>query len=335
MTDSNDKMGNLPAIYEGDGGQIEFRFDGDRETIWATQAQMSELFEVDHSVISRHIANIFKDGELDELSNVQKMQITRFKPVSTYTLDVILSVGYRVNSVTATKFRRWATQTLSEYIRDGAIVDERRLADNPVLARRLAAKIRHIRTSESTLYAKVRDVFKESSTDYDGNSQTSRSFFAMAQDKFHYAITQKTAAELVLERAHAGRHNMGLVTVRGTGPTIAEARVAKNYLTPDELEAIENISEQFLLYAESKAFRGHTMTMEELTTKLNALLQVNDYPVLYQYPKDFLRNKANAHADKVYEEYQAQLQAPEVMKSLKSKGERGGESACGTASPGR
>ena len=167
----------VTAIYEGDNGQIELRFDGDRETIWATQAQIAKIFGVDRSVVTKHVAAIFATGELDELSNVQKMHISSTKPTITYTLDVILSVGYRVNSVTATKFRRWATQTLSEYIRDGAVIDDRRLAENPALARRLAAKIRHIRTSEATLYAKVRDVFRESSSDYDGNSQTAKSFF--------------------------------------------------------------------------------------------------------------------------------------------------------------
>lgn len=308
----------VPAIYEGDNGQIELRFDGDRETIWATQGQIAEIFHVERSVVTKHIANIFREGELEELSNVQKMHISSTKPTTTYTLHVILSVGYRVNSVTATKFRIWATQILNEYIRDGAVVDDRRLAENPALARRLAAKIRHIRTSEATLYAKVRDVFRESSSDYDGNSQTAKSFFAMAQDKFHYAITQKTAAEIVLERAHPLKHNMGLVTVHGEIPTVAEAQIGKNYLIPDELEAMENISEQFLLYAESKAFRGQKMTMEELTTKINALLAVNDYPVLYEY-KAYLRDKANAHAKKVHDEYLAQLTEQPSRKALKSK----------------
>ena len=240
---------------------------------------------------------------------MQKMHITRFKPVTTYTLDVILSVGYRVNSVTATKFRRWATHTLSEFIREGAVLDEHRLAQNPALALKLAAKIRHIRTSEIAMYKKVRDVFKESSSDYDAGSQTATSFFAMAQDKFHYAITQKTAAEIILERAHPLKHNMGLMTVQGENPTVAEARIGKNYLTPDELHGLENISEQFLLYAESKAFRGQTMTMEELTHKINALLEVNDYPVLYEY-KTFLRDKADAYAKKVHDEYLGQLKGP-------------------------
>ena len=303
------------AIYEGGNGQIELRFDGDRETIWATQAQMAELFKVDRSGITKHINDIFESGELEELSNVQKMHISSTKPTNTYTLDVILSVGYRVNSAMATKFRRWATKTLSEYIRDGAIVDERRLAENPALARRLASKIRRIRTSEINLYTKVRNVFKQSSSNYDAGSQTATTFFAMAQDKFHYAITQKTAAEIMLERADPLKYNMGLVTIRGKTPTAAEAKIGKNYLMPDELEAMENVSEQFLLYAESKALRGQKMTMEELTTKLNALLAVNDYPVLYEY-KAYLRGKADAHVQKVHNEYMGQLQAPKKNKEL-------------------
>ena len=207
---------NLPAIYEAESGQITLRFDGTRETFWATQAEIAEILGCDRSVITKHINNIFASGELEELSNVQKMHIAQStKPVITYMLDVILSVGYRVNSVAATKFRKWATQTLSEYIREGALVDDRRLAQNPALAKKLAAKLRNIRTSEVSIYAKVRDVFKESSSDYDGNSQTARSFYAMAQDKFHYAITQKTAAEIIMERAHAGKRNMGLVSMQG------------------------------------------------------------------------------------------------------------------------
>lgn len=131
----------------------------------------------------------------------------------------------------------------------------------------------------------------------------------MAQDKFHYAITQKTASEIKLERADVLKHNMGLVTVQGKHPTLAEANVAKNYLTPDELRALENISEQFLLFAESKAFRGHKMTMEELSFKLNTLLTANDYPVLYEY-KQYLKDKADEHVRKVFDTYQSQLEAP-------------------------
>lgn len=305
---------NLPAIFKSDGEEVSLRIDPDRETLWATQDAIANLFRIDRSVVTKHIGNIFSDGELDEMNNVQKMHIDKSKkPVNSYTLDVILSVGYRVNSKIATKFRQWATQTLSEFIRDGAVLDESRLLGNPDLQRKLAAKIRRIRTSEVSLYAQVREVFKMSASDYDGESQAAKTFFAMAQDKFHYAVTNKTAAEIKLERANALKRNMGLVTIQGNRPTIGEAKIAKNYLTPDELRALENISEQFLLFAESKAFRGHKMTMEELSFKLNTLLTANDYPVLYEY-KQYLANKAEAHVQKVFDTYQAQLKAGDAKR---------------------
>jgi len=180
----------LPAIFKSDGEDVKLRIDTGRETLWATQEAIANLFQVDRTVVTKHIGNIFEDGELDEMSNVQKMHIDKSKkPVSSYNLDVILSVGYRVNSKIATQFRQWATQTLSEYIRDGAALDENKLAKNPALQKKLAEKIRHIRTSEANIYQKVKDVFKESSSDYNPDSQAAKSFFAMAQDKFHYAIT--------------------------------------------------------------------------------------------------------------------------------------------------
>lgn len=303
---------NVPAIFKFDGEEVKLRVDPSRETIWATQDAIANLFGIERSVVTKHIGNIFSEGELEEMNNVQKMHIDKSKkPVNSYTLDVILSVGYRVNSKIATKFRQWATQTLSEYIRDGAVLDETRLANNPNLQRKLAEKIRRIRTSEISLYAKVRDVFKESASDYNPEAQAAKTFFAMAQDKFHYAITQKTAAEIRLERAHPLKNNMGLVTFSGERPTFQEANVAKNYLTPDELRALENISEQFLLFAESKAFRGHKMTMEELSFKLNTLLTANDYPVLYEY-KQYKKNEADEHVRKVFDSYQSQLKTPDA-----------------------
>jgi hypothetical protein len=310
--------GNLPAIFETEDGKVSLRVDPDRETLWATQEDMISMFKVDQSVISKHITNIFDEGELDELSNMQKMHIAKStKPVNSYTLDVILSVGYRVNSKTATKFRQWATQTLSEYIRDGAVLNEDRLAQNPDLQRKLAVKIRRIRISEVNLYTKVREVFKVSASDYDPESKAAKAFFARAQDKFHYAVTNKTAAEIKLERADSLKHNMGLITIQGKRPTLVEANTAKNYLTPDELRALENISEQFLLFAESKAFRGHKMTMEELSFKLNTLLTANDYPVLYEY-EQFLGKKADEHVRKVFDSYKAQLEAPK-QKQIEGK----------------
>jgi len=316
---ASENNNKLPAIFKINGGEIEFRVDPDRETLWATQAMIAKLFQVERSGVAKHISNIFSDEELDEMSNVQKTHNAHStKPINSYTLDVILSVGYRVNSKMATKFRQWATLTLSDFILDGAVLDEERLAMNPTLQRRLAAKLHHIRLSERSLYAKVREVFRESASDYDPESQAAKTFFAMAQDKFHYAITQKTAAEIKLERADSLKNNMGLITIQGKKPTLQEAGIAKNYLAPDELRALENISEQFLLFAEAKAFRGHKMTMEELSFRLNTLLTANDYPVLYEY-KEYLAGDADKHVRKVFSDYQAQLETPERKQLSKGK----------------
>ncbi len=297
----------LPAIFKENGGEKGLTHDPDRGTFWATQEYMANLFEVDRSVVSKHISSIFSDEELDEMNNVQKMHIdTSKKPVNSYTLDVILSVGYRVNSKIATKFRQWATQKLNSFILEGAVLDEDKLSANPELQRKIAIKLRRLRTSEVSAYAQVREVFKLSASDYDKESQSARTFFSMAQDKFHYAVTHKTAAEIKLERADSLKNNMGLITIQGKQPTLQEARIAKNYLAPDELRALENISEQFLLFAEAKAFRGQKMMMEELSHKVNTLLEANDYKVLYEY-KEYLASEADRHVKKVFTDYQAQL----------------------------
>ena len=185
----------------------------------------------------------------------------------------------------------------------GYSLNEKMLVERPDKMRELAQRLRQIRTSEQSIYVQVREVFKETAIDYNKDSQTAKSFFAMAQDKFHYAVTQKVAAEIVLERADSRKENMGMTnTIKGY-PTQTEARIGKNYLTEDELMLLENISEQFLLFAETKAFRGQKMTMEELTFKLNTLLTANDYPVLYEY-KTYLKDKKNAHADKEFSKWE-------------------------------
>jgi hypothetical protein len=165
------------------------------------------------------------------------------------------------------------------------------------------------------MYQKVRDVFKASASDYDAHSQDAQSFFAKAQDKFHYAIIQKTASEIVIERAGSRKQNMGLRASKGTCPTQAEAVIAKNYLSEDEIQGLENICEQFLLFAEAKAFRGKKMSMEELSHKLNTLLDANDYPVLYEY-KSYLKPKMEAHVRSELAAYRARIGAPKETKAL-------------------
>jgi len=240
---------------------------------------------------------------------LQKMQVAiSDKPVNHYNLDMIISVGYRVNSKVATMFRQWATIVLGRFVQDGFVLDGKRLLNDKEKLKNLAEQIRKIRLEEANIFSKVKDVFKATASDYDSTSQAAKNFFAMAQDKFHYAIVQKTAAEIIIERADATKPNMGLVHFSGNVPCSQEAKIGKNYLSEDELRALENISEQFLLFAESKAFRGQKMTMEELSFKLNTLLQANDYPILYEY-KSYLRGKADQHAKKELEKYKRQLDA--------------------------
>ena len=234
MADDDDDLSL--EVFQTANGSIELRVDASHDTVWATQKQIAALFECDKSNVTHHIQNIYAGGELDagatseETSVVQRegeRDVTR--PATIYNLDVILAVGYRVSGKKATEFRRWSTSILRAHIEQGYTLNEARLATNPEAQRELAAAIRAIRTSEAEMYLKVRDVFKQSASDYSTSSPTARHFFAMAQDKFHYAVTGKTA------------------------------------------------------FAESKAFRGQTMNMEELQFKLNTLLTANDYQVLYEY----------------------------------------------------
>ena len=304
------------AIFESESGKIQLEIDLEHETVWATQQEIADAFECSAENVRQHISKIYSDGELDEIATskifleVQKegsRDVSR--QINHYNLDLILSVGYRVSSKRATLFRQWATETLKRLIVEGYAFNPERIAASPEIQRRLHAALRQIRTSEKSMYSKVKDVFKLSASDYAEDSQATKSFYAMAQDKFHFAITGQTAAQIILERADAQMSNMGLTTMSSEGPTTQDVRVGKNYLTADELQGLENISEQFLLFAESKAFRGHKMMMEELATKLNVLLMANDYAVLYEY-KAYLRDQADNHAKKQLSVYRAQLDAP-------------------------
>jgi len=289
---------------------ISFNLDVDHETIWATQDQIAALFERDKSVIAKHIRSVLDDGELDENSVVAKFATTaadgKSYQVAHYNLDMILSVGYRVSSPKATEFRKWATATLRSYVVDGYAINEARLKDSPEALRKLAARIRELRSDEKNIYAAVRDCFKEASSDYDSQSKECRSFFALMQDKFLFAVTQSTASQLILGRADRKSANMGIASFAGNMPSVTEAQIGKNYLDSDELYILHILCEQFLLYAESSAIRGKTLKMADLTRKLDSLLSVNDYPVFKGY-KDYLRDKAINHAKTEYAMWQRRL----------------------------
>jgi hypothetical protein len=280
-----------------DGAEpIALGFDAERQGIWASQEQIGAIFGVTVSSISRHIRNIFEDKELSAASNLQKVQIARStKPVTVYSLDVVISVGYRVNSRVATRFRQWATQTLRTYVEQGYVLNDKVLREHPEQLNKLAADVRALRSSEKHIYAKVRECFHIAASDYSPSSQAVRSFYALLQDKFHHAVTGMTSSKLILDRADHYETDMGLQTIAGDMPTIEEAKVGKNYLRSDELYRLHLLCEQFLLFAEATALAGRPMTMKSLHDQLDRLLRLNDYPVFDGY-RDYLRDEAVSHA---------------------------------------
>lgn len=286
--------GELPApheaeflFYSGPDGrlQIEVYFAG--ETVWLTQAKMTELFDVDRTVIGKHIKNIFESGELDEESNVQKMHVAHStKPVSYYSLDVIISVGYRVNSLQATAFRKWATTVLREYMIKGFALDDERLKNGTHFGKdyfdELLERIREIRLSERRIYLKVTDIFALAS-DYDRTSEIVKEFFAFIQNKLHYAVAGGTAAELIHARADKAKDHMGLETWKHAphGKILrTDVTVAKNYLNKSELEQLQFVVSAFLDIAEARARRGVPTTMAKWIEVMNGYLDLNEYPQL-------------------------------------------------------
>ena len=288
--------------FDGENANVELNFDWSHETVWATQKQIADLFGVDRSVVTKHLTNIFDSEELDREATCANFALLRLeggrqvsREVEHYNLDAILSVGYRVSSVKATEFRKFATQTLRRYITDGFALNESRLRSDPNALRDLAAQVRALRSDEKTIYEAVRDCFKVAASDYDKDSPKVRSFYAKLQDKFLFAITGKTASELILERASAAKHNMGLTSTKGALPSKQDTTVGKNYLQRDEIYVLHILCEQFLLYAESRAIRGQSMTMDTLAQKLDELLKTNDYAVFEGY-RDYLKDHAMQHA---------------------------------------
>jgi hypothetical protein len=288
--------------FSDEGRSIQLRFEPGAQAIWATTKDIADLFGKDVRTINEHIRNVYEEGELSEEATRRNFRIVQIegerqvtREVAHYNLDVILSAGYRVNSVAATKFRQWATQTLKAYLEQGYVINEKALRESPEKLNRLAAQIRALRSEEKQVYAKVRECFKLSANDYDPAAQEVRSFYAILQDKFHHAVTGFTSSKLILDRAHHTYENMGLQTVNGKLPTVAEATVGKNYLKQEELYRLHLLSEQFLLYTESTALAGRKMTMQSLHDQLDRLLTLNEYPVFDGY-QDYIKEEAVQHA---------------------------------------
>jgi hypothetical protein len=268
-------------LYQTEDGQTQIQVIMQDETVWLTQKEMADLFQRDQSVISRHVNNVFKEGELDAESNMQKMHIANSdKPVAFYNLDVIISVGYRVKSHRGTQFRIWATGTLREYLVKGFVLNDERLEGNERnYFDELVERVRRIRTSEKQFYRKVLDIFA-TSIDYDTKTAQAQEFFATVQNKFHYAIHGRTAAELITERINSQSPAMGLTNWSGQVVTAKDAKVAKNYLQEIELKRLNLLVEQFLAYAELQAVEKRPMYMQQWVDKLDEFLRFNEKEVL-------------------------------------------------------
>ena len=315
------------VIYQAEDGltKVECRFVD--ETVWLTQQQMAELFHTSRSNIVEHIGHIYEEGELDEVSTCRKFrqvrmegnrQVTRELPV--YNLDMIISLGYRVKSLIATQFRRWATERLKEYMIKGFTMDDERLKNlgGGNYWRELLERIRDIRSSEKVMYRQVLDLYA-TSVDYNPRSAESVAFFKMVQNKLHYAAHGHTAAEVIYERADADKPFMGLTTFSGDFPTAKDIGIAKNYLTEEELRVLNQMVSGYFDFAEVQAIRHRPMYMSDYVEQLDNILRATGEEVLTHAGK-ISHAQAMEKAKAEYKRYQAQTLSPveeEYLKTIK------------------
>ena len=268
------------------------------ETIWCTQKAMAQLFGVGVPAISKHISHIFEEGELEEQVVVSKMEITtqhgaiegktQSKEASFYNLDAIIAVGYRVNSLRATRFRQWATTVLKEYIRKGFVMDDERLKQGNAIFgkdyfRELLERVRSIRASERRIWQQITDIYAECSTDYDAKSPVTQEFFMMVQNKFHFAITGQTAPEIIYTHADHEKENMGLTSWKHSpeGRILkSDTKVAKNYLSEKEIHQLERLVSGYFDYIEDLIERENTFTMEQFSASVNEFISFRRYQIL-------------------------------------------------------
>ena len=299
------------VFYKKDNGETNIELLLNGETLWVSQKTMSEIFDIDRSVITKHLKNIFNDGELDKNQVCAKFAHTASdgKTYNTefYNLDAIISVGYRVNSKKATEFRKWATKILNSYMTKGFALDDERFLKGGKINQKyfdeLLERIKVIRTSERMAYQKITDIFMTTSIDYDKNSEEAYIFFKIVQNKLHYAITGHTAAELIYERVGSEKINMGLTTWKEAPDGMIykyDVSVAKNYLNEDELKKLNNLTTLFLDYAESMADDGQVMKMKDWINEADNLLKFRKKEVL----KDSGKISHKQAIDKAHNEYE-------------------------------
>jgi len=298
---------NQVIIYEN---RVEVRLQD--ETVWLSQAQLAELFQTSKSNVSEHIKNIFAEGELEPDATVRKFRTVQIegsrkvsREIEHYNLDLIISLGYRVKSKIATKFRIWATQRLKEYIIKGFAMDDERLKNlgGGSYWKELLDRIRDIRSSEKVLYRQVLDLYA-TSVDYDPKSKTAQQFFKIVQNKLHYAAHGHTAAEVIAARADAGKPFMGLLTFSGGEVTKKDIAIAKNYLKEDELKKLNNLVSAYFDLAELKAMNHEPMTMQDWVEQLDKLIQTFDGKLL-ENAGTVSHQQAMQKAEREYKQYQS------------------------------
>lgn len=281
-------------LYSTPGGEVKIEIYFQNETVWLTQQKIADLFGIDRTVITKHLKNIYSEGELKKDATCAKIAQVQMegerqvnRNIEYYNLDAILSVGYRVNSSKATQFRIWSTQTLKEFIIKGFVMDDARLKNGQYFGKdyfkELLERVRSIRTSERRIYQQITDVFQECSIDYHVDSEIKKKFFATIQNKFHYAITGKTAAEIIYQKVDSQSDNMGLTSWKNSpnGRILkSDTVIAKNYLVEKEIKQLERTVSGYFDYIENLIERKNTFTMEQLAENVNKFLSFNEYKVL-------------------------------------------------------
>ena len=283
------------TLYSLDSEDIKVKVAIKDETIWVTQRGMAELFDVNVSAISKHLANIYAEGELSQPATVSKMEIVQTEGtrqvtrlIDFYNLDAVISVGYRVNSRRATQFRIWATGILKEFIKKGFVLDDERLKQGESVFgkdyfRELLERVRSIRASERRIWQQITDIFAECSIDYDKDSPVTQEFYATVQNKFHYAITGQTAAEIVYSKADSSKEHMGLTTWKNSpdGRILkSDVTIAKNYLDEKQIRRLERAVSGFFDYVEDLIENERTFTMQQFAESINAFLEFRQYKIL-------------------------------------------------------
>lgn len=298
------------VLYQTEDGETRIQTLLQDGTVWLSQIQMADLYEKDVRTINEHIQNIYADEELAEAATIRNLRIVQTegkrevsREVRFYNLGMILSVGYRVRSHRGTQFRQWATERLKEYLVKGFTMDDERLEKGVEgdYFGELVERVRAIRVSERRFYQKITDIYA-TSIDYNATHPLTQNFFATVQNKFHYAIHGRTAAEMIVDRAEASKPHMGMTVFKGKKPRRSDAAIAKNYLTEDELGSLNRIVDQYLSFAEEQAKNRKPMTMKAWITKLHGFLELNDREILHN-AGTVSAEDAKRHALREYDKY--------------------------------